>query len=193
METKKKKKRVLILLLLLLLIGAAAVLLTLNWDNWFGDSEPVGGNPASTASGSAENTGSDPASTASDPKTPDLDPNAKDKDDTPSKAQSSEGGIAIPGFKTVYLKAGVKEQKVSLENPAANRCYFVMTLMLKDGTVLYKSKMVEPGKGIYDITMNKALDKGVYEDCVLKYETYSMDSTLSPLNGMDTKLTIEVK
>ena len=176
-----KKNRLLIALVLLLLIGAAVVLLTLNWNNWFGDSKPVGGDPTSTTS------------TTSDPKTPDLDPDAKDKDDNPSQPQASGGGIDIPGFKTVYLRADSKEQKVTLENPKNNRCYFVMTMMLKDGTVLYQSKMVEPGKGIYDIIMEKALPKGVYENAVLKYETYSMDGNLTPMNGMDVKFTIEVK
>ena len=79
-------------------------------------------------------------------------------------------GIAIPGYKSLSLKAGQTEQSVNLYNPAENECYFVMTLLLPDGTQIWKSKMVEPGKGLYEITLDQPVEAGVYENSSLKYE-----------------------
>lgn len=101
--------------------------------------------------------------------------------------------IAIPGYKSLSLKAGQTEQSVNLYNPAENECYFVMTLLLPDGTQIWKSKMVEPGKGLYEITLDQPVEAGTYENSTLKYECYRMDEELTPLNGSEIRLTLEVK
>ena len=102
-------------------------------------------------------------------------------------------GIAIPGYKSLALKAGQTEQSVNLYNPAENNCYFVMTLLLPDGTQIWQSKMVEPGKGLYEITLDQPVEAGTYENSTLKYECYRMDEQLTPLNGSEIRLTLEVK
>ena len=101
--------------------------------------------------------------------------------------------IAIPGYKSLSLKAGQTEQSVNLYNPAENDCYFVMTLLLPDGTQIWKSKMVEPGKGLYEITLDQPVEAGTYENSTLKYECYRMDEELTALNGSEIRLTLEVK
>ena len=54
----------------------------------------------------------------------------------------------------------------------------MISLVLDDGTVLYQSKMIEPGMGLYDITLTQALAPGEY-GATVKYETYSL-SDLTP-------------
>ena len=99
--------------------------------------------------------------------------------------------IDIPGFDVMNLKAGETTQAVNLYNPIQNTCYFKMSLMLSDRTVLWQSKLVEPGKGIYEIELNRALEAGVYEGAILKYECFSLEDQ-SPLNGSEITLALNV-
>lgn len=100
--------------------------------------------------------------------------------------------IDIPGFDTMNLKAGSTGQSVNLFNPEQNNCYFKMSILLSDGTVLWESDLVEPGRAIYEMTMDQALEAGEYQDAVLKYECFAMDPEQSPLNGSEVKLTLNV-
>lgn len=100
--------------------------------------------------------------------------------------------IDIPGFDTMNLKAGSTGQSVNLFNPEQNNCYFKMSILLSDGTVLWESDLVEPGRAIYEMTMDQALVAGEYQDAVLKYECFAMDPEQSPLNGSEVKLTLNV-
>lgn len=100
--------------------------------------------------------------------------------------------IDIPGFDAMNLKAGSTGQSVNLFNPEQNNCYFKMSILLSDGTVLWESDLVEPGRAIYEMTMNQVLEAGEYQDAVLKYECFAMDPEQSPLNGSEVKLTLNV-
>lgn len=120
----------------------------------------------------------------------DIDQNAVDNDPN-SQVNSSGSGIQIPGFKAININANSKNVQVSFSNPQGNPCYFVVSLMLEDGTELYKSKMIPPGKGVYNISLEKALSKGEYNG-ILKYETYGIDG-LNPMNGANLKLTVVAK
>ena len=95
-------------------------------------------------------------------------------------------GIAIPGYKSITVDANKTDVKVNFQNPEGNPCYFEISLILDDGTELYKSKMVEPGKGLYDISLSKALDPGEY-DAVVKYDTFSLEG-LAPMNGAEVQI-----
>ena len=95
-------------------------------------------------------------------------------------------GIAIPGYKSITVDADTADVMVNFQNPAENPCYFVISLLLADGTVLYQSKMIEPGKGLYEITLSEALAPGEY-DAVVKYDTFSL-SDLNPMNGAEVKI-----
>lgn len=104
-----------------------------------------------------------------------------------------DGQIAIPGFESLTLQADSKQQEVVLSNPAENSCYFRISLLLPDGTVLWTSKEIAPGKTSAPIKLNQALSAGVYQEAKLKYECFTMDSSRSALNGAEIKLTLRVQ
>ena len=179
-ENEKKKKTPLIFWLLLgAMVLVIVLLLALNMDRWINKAAPAGGSTVSDSSAA---------------KTPDIDPDATEGKPAGSSAggTSSAVGIAIPGFKTLNLKAGVREQQVNLRNPEQNQCYFVITLAMADGTVIYQSKMIPPGKGVYDILLTEPLEAGTYQNCLLKYQPYKMDAQLTPDNGAQMDITIQV-
>lgn len=100
--------------------------------------------------------------------------------------------ISIPGYDTLTFAADQKEQEVQLHNPQDNTCYFKMSLILSDGTCIWTSDLLEPGKGFEKITLDKALEAGTYSDVTLKYECYSLKDQ-TQLNGAEIKLTIEAQ
>lgn len=168
------KNNLIIICVMILLLIAGGITFGLNWNNWFGNSSK---KSASTK--------------------PDIDFDAVDwqgEQNTGSpKTADGKKGIAIPGYKSITLKADTKEQKVNLYNPEENDCYFVMSLILPDGTVIWKSKMVPPGKGLYEITLDKTVLTGTYENSILKYECYKQNDELTKMNGSEVKLTLEVE
>ena len=100
--------------------------------------------------------------------------------------------ISIPGYDILTFAADKKEQEVQLHNPQDNTCYFKMSLILSDGTCIWTSDLLEPGKGFEKITLDKTLKAGTYSDVTLKYECYSLKDQ-TQLNGAEIKLTIEVQ
>ncbi|GAA0803780.1 hypothetical protein GCM10008910_37640 [Faecalicatena orotica] len=110
----------------------------------------------------------------------------------PEKGGES-AGIAIPGFKSMTFRADEMEQAVNLYNPEVNDCYFIMTLLLPDGTELWKSDLVKPGKGFYTITLNQSLEAGSYPDSTLKYQCYMMNDEQTELNGSEVKFELIVE
>lgn len=101
--------------------------------------------------------------------------------------------ISIPGYEAITLKADALEQILSFKNPAQNVCYFKMTLLLEDGTVLWESGYVEPGGTSDPVVLTRVLEKGSYPNSILKYQCFTLDEAKSPLNGAETKLTLRVK
>ncbi len=121
--------------------------------------------------------------------TPELESGAVDwqgiKVSEPDNAPAD--GIRIPGYKSITIEADKTEVSVNLQNPEQNNCYFVIRLVLLDtGETLYESKMIEPGKGLYTITLTRALKAGTYP-AKLQYEPYDK-TTLTRLNGADINL-----
>lgn len=107
--------------------------------------------------------------------------------------EKNPDSIAIPGYEMLELKAGSKEQSLCMPNPPQNCCYFQICLYMEDGTLLWKSELIEPGKTSKPIVLSKALEKGMYPNAVLRYSCYRMDESLAPLNGAETKVTLWVK
>lgn len=107
--------------------------------------------------------------------------------------QKNDGTISIPGFEGITLTADVQQQTVALSNPAENNCYFQITLMLEDGTVLWESELIAPAETSEPIYLNQPLEKGTYPNAKLLYKCFRMDEDLSALNGAETKLTLRVK
>ena len=163
----KAGKTILLILLAIVLVGGG-IFVGANWNQWFG--------------------------TEDTPVTADLDENAEDYigDREVYQGEKNTDTIDIPGFDVMNLKAGTTEQSVNLYNPEENTCYFRMSLLLPDGTILWQSGLVEPGKAIYEITMNQVLTAGEYENATLKYECFAMDEEQTPLNGSEIKLTLHV-
>ena len=115
-------------------------------------------------------------------------------DDTTSDSANvidPPGRISIPGFDEIVLKSDEWIQNVSFKNPESNRCYFVITLYMQDGSLLYKSDLIAPGETINRICLTQLLKTGVYENCVLNYACYSVDD-FQQLNGINTIFTLEV-
>ena len=109
-------------------------------------------------------------------------------------AETSHGSgtnIVIPGYETLFLKAGSKTQTVRLTNPPENACSFVLSLSLDDGETLWTGKALSPGEAFTHITLNRALEAGEYL-ATLHYDCYSIEDN-TPLNGAEIKLTLEVK
>lgn len=118
---------------------------------------------------------------------------AKDTDtmEVPTVAPST-GGISIPGFSSVTFSADELEQNITLYNPENNKCYFIISLLLPDGTEIYKSGMLKPGECIEKITLTKELEPGLYNNAIVRYDCYELE-TLQQLNGANAKFNLEVR
>ena len=101
---------------------------------------------------------------------------------------AGDGNIAIPGYETLSFKAGQRDQEVYLTNPPENRCVFVMTLTLDDGTSLWTGEALSPGEAFTKIVLDKPLEKG-RRGATLRYDCYSLQDN-APLNGAEIKVTI---
>ena len=110
----------------------------------------------------------------------------------PAHAVKNPDSIAIPGYEAINLEANVKRQNVALSNPAQNMCYFQITLLLEDGTVLWKSELIKPGSISDPIVLSQTLEKGTYRNACLKYACYTMDGNMTELNGASTRLSLIV-
>lgn len=107
--------------------------------------------------------------------------------------EKNPDSIAIPGYQFLTLKADSKKQTVVLKNPPQNACYFKISLVLSDGTILWTSDYVEPGKSSEPITLSKELKAGTYSDTKILYQCFSMDGAFTPMNGTEIKCTLVVK
>lgn len=107
--------------------------------------------------------------------------------------EKNKDSISIPGYEGITLKADSKEQEIGFPNPAQNTCYFQITLMLEDETILWQSGLVKPGEISEPIMLEKPLAAGTYPNSILKFDCYTMDGTMRALNGAATKMTIHVK
>ncbi len=93
------------------------------------------------------------------------------------------GSIEIPGYTDIYITAGETSVDVDFFNPESNSVYFQITLILTDtGEEIYTSKLFSPGQHLYEIELNRAIEKGEY-DMTIVYSTYSMDEDYTPKNG----------
>jgi len=109
-----------------------------------------------------------------------------------TQVEKNNGTISIPGYEGIKLTAGTKQQTVGFINPAQNSCYFRISLLLEDGTELWVSELIEPGEISEPVKLSRSLESGTYPNSVLKYECFTMDGSMTPLNGAATKLTLWV-
>jgi hypothetical protein len=100
--------------------------------------------------------------------------------------------ISIPGFESITIAAGETDIAAKLYNPEGNPCYFEISILLGDtAEEIYKSKLISPGQTLYEVSLNRALDKGNY-DAVLHYNTFSLDD-YADMNGANVPIRIMVE
>lgn len=125
-----------------------------------------------------------------------VDPNAGDWDvsipDSPSGTSDSSlpdaakgEQILVPGYSYAEMTEGDTTLKMSIGNPKENTCCLTATLMLEDGTQLYESGLLEPGKGLTEIPLNKTLSAGTYK-AYIHFQGYSSQDTSQKLNSADS-------
>lgn len=110
-----------------------------------------------------------------------------------TEVEKLEDSIAIPGFSQLTFQADKCEQVVALSNPAENFCYFKISLILEDGTVIWVSDLVEPGNQSEPITLLQPLKAGTYENVTVHYDCFQMDDDLTELNNGEIKITLNVQ
>lgn len=109
-----------------------------------------------------------------------------------SNQNKNNDSIDIPGFDIINFKANSLNQEIQLYNPYENTCYFRISLYFNDGTLLWQSDLLEPGEAVQQVTIQKELEIGIYENCILKYDCFQMNEELTPLNGSQITFTMNV-
>ncbi len=121
-----------------------------------------------------------------------IDETQTHQEETAAPQEKTTNGIQIPGYDRIYFKAGTREQAITLSNPEGNRCFFVITLCLPDGSEFYRSDMLKPGGSISRIQATKDIPAGTYEGCIMRYDCYDLE-TMAALNGANNYFDLEVK
>lgn len=110
----------------------------------------------------------------------------------PESLLKSQDSISIPGFTQMDLAAGKREQVVSFYNPKQNRCYFKISIILEDGSLLWQSGLLKPGYKITKICLLKDVDEKTCKDATIKYDCFSMNKALTALNSAKVKLRLAI-
>lgn len=101
-------------------------------------------------------------------------------------------GIRIPGYENIAVEESTGTAEVRLVNPPGNPCYFQYALTIADsGQVIYQSDLIEPGKAIDGFKAANIPAKGSYNLYVV-INTFSMDGTMSSMNGAKVKAKLNV-
>ena len=143
-----------------------------------------------------------PAATATPAPTAELeiDPNAGELL-TPTPAPT-EPGVAIPGWGSITLPAGVTEAATTLKNPEANEGWYYLTFEMRLPTVdeetdeesyevLFTTGLIPPGQYCNQVTLTRALEPGEY-NVILHVQPYRM-SDKTPTNNADTETVLIVE
>ena len=101
-----------------------------------------------------------------------------------------EGSISIPGFNKLIAQ-GMSLDAEAIKNSEHNMCYFIIAILLEDGTEVFRSGIIAPGQSIGTATLSHRVAPGEYENATARYFTYSLE-TMQPLNGADINFTLEV-
>lgn len=133
-----------------------------------------------------------PTATATPAPKLEIDPNAGALI-TPTPAPQ-EPGVAIPGWGSMTIPAGVTEVQTSMQNPEANEGWYYLTfqLRLKDtDEVIFTTGLIPPGQYCNKVTLTRALEPGEYA-AVIHVQPYRI-SDQSPTNNADMETVLIVK
>lgn len=112
----------------------------------------------------------------------------KDLEDTSGGQQ----GIKIPGYGDITVNSGDTTWQITLLNPEGNDCYFQYAVTIDDSdSPIYTSDLIEPGKAITEFEVSEPLEAGDYE-IHLNISAFTMDESLTDLNGADVKAVLHV-
>lgn len=112
---------------------------------------------------------------------------------TPTPAPQ-EPGVAIPGWGSMTIPAGVTEVATSMQNPEANEGWYYLTfeLRLKDtDEVIFTTGLIPPGQYCNQVTLTRALEKGEYA-AIVHVQPYRI-SDQSPTNNADMETVLIVE
>ena len=129
-----------------------------------------------------------------------IDPNAGELV-TPTPAPT-EPGVAIPGWGSITLPAGVTVAATTLKNPEANEGWYYLTFEMRLPTadeetgeesyeVLFTTGLIPPGQYCNQVTLTRALEPGEY-NVILHVQPYRM-SDKTPTNNADTETVLIVE
>lgn len=117
----------------------------------------------------------------------------QERPESESKDPSVGEGIQIPGYKSIEIPAGTKDVSVELTNPEENQVYFQISFYLPEtDETIYTSKMIKPGQGLYEITLEKEMEAGEYP-LIIQYATFTADEEMAPQNGAEVNCTLVVR
>ena len=114
----------------------------------------------------------------------------------------TEPGVAIPGWGSITLPAGVTEAATTLKNPEANEGWYYLTFEMRLPTadeetgeesyeVLFTTGLIPPGQYCNQVTLTRALEPGEY-NVILHVQPYRM-SDKTPTNNADTETVLIVE
>lgn len=108
---------------------------------------------------------------------------------------NTEKGVTVPGITSMSVKAGSDRLVTGFYNPVENKDRYYLTFQLwaeinGKNELLYTSGLVEPGNSIYEIKLDKTLEKGTY-NAVIHIQPYRMNKDLTPTNNADIKAVIK--
>lgn len=111
---------------------------------------------------------------------------------TPMEKKNSNKAITIPTVTGIDMVAYQTQQRVLFENPKSNNCLFRIRLYLSDETLIWKSDYIEPNNKIVEEELFTTLERGVYKNCKIYYDCYTLDK-LHQLNGAMFEIEINVQ
>lgn len=120
---------------------------------------------------------------------------------TPTPAPT-EPGVAIPGWGSITLPAGVTEAATTLKNPEANADWYYLTFEMRLPTVdeetgaesyevLFTTGLIPPGQYCNKVTLTRALEPGEY-NVILHVQPYRI-SDKTPTNNADMETVLVVE
>ena len=177
---RRQRRRRMQLLIALVAVVVLAVVAVLIWQSTKPEAAPAA-SPAPTAE-------------------LEIDPNAGELV-TPTPAPT-EPGVAIPGWGSITLPAGVTEAATTLKNPEANEGWYYLTFEMRLPTVdeetgeesyevLFTTGLIPPGQYCNQVTLTRALEPGEY-NVILHVQPYRM-SDKTPTNNADTETVLIVE